>query len=98
MLTGCFQSTQVSSAMAARYETCPVTGNCTWCFPHGVETKNRREEWRVRAKTRSKWERNRRAQRQYKEWDRYVNPSNSVKEEIEESLNLLKEVYDGYLY
>ena len=30
----------VSSAKAARIETCDYTGECPFCFPHGIETRS----------------------------------------------------------
>jgi len=34
--------TKVGSAAVARVETCSLTWNCPWCFPHGTETRNHR--------------------------------------------------------
>jgi hypothetical protein len=83
------EHSKVSSVMAARYETCPVTGDCSYCFPHGFETRNRHETWRIRAKVKSKWERSRRQARQYKEWTRYFNQEKTLsKVEIMYSVRL----------
>jgi len=78
---------QVSSAMAARYETCPVTKECTRCFPHGFETRSPRwkdtkvgleaGDYRLREKAKARYMNQRRRSRQVREWERWASSMNS---------------------
>jgi hypothetical protein len=77
------EHTKVGSAMAARYETCPVTGNCERCFPHGPETRNSGQKYRLRERLKGRYLYDRRQARQFKEWQRLLCLEPVTEEDIE---------------